>query len=91
MDTIQIRIDTKTKQSAQHVLDELGLDMTSAIRVYLKQIVLQTSLPLRLLTSNGLTPNEEQAILAASTEAKTGMNVTKPMSVKAALKYLDTL
>lgn len=91
MTTIQIRIDNKTKQSAQKVLNELGLDMSSAIKVYLRQISLHKGIPLRLVTANGLTPAEEQAIMAASAEAKRGRNVTKPMSVKAAVDYLKAL
>jgi DNA-damage-inducible protein J len=91
MTTIQVRIDNKTKQSAQKVLNELGLDMSSAIKVYLKQISLHKGIPLHLVTPNGLPPAAEQAILAASAEAKRGSNVTKPMSVRAAIEYLKDL
>lgn len=91
MTTIQVRIDNKTKQSAQKVLHELGLDMSSAIKVYLRQITLHKAIPLRLVTPNGLTPDEENTILAASVEAKQGRNVTKVMSVKQAVNYLKDL
>ncbi|EKD78830.1 MAG: Addiction module antitoxin, RelB/DinJ family [uncultured bacterium] len=91
MTTIQVRIDNKTKQSAQKVLNQLGLDMSSAIKVYLKQITLHNGIPLRLVTPNGLTPDDEQTILQASAEAKRGHNVTKPLSVKQAIQYLKDL
>lgn len=91
MTTIQVRIDNKTKQSAQKVLNELGLDMSSAIKVYLKQITLHQAIPLRLVTANGLTPAEENAIVLASAEAKQGKNVTKKMSVQQAVNYLKDL
>lgn len=91
MTTIQVRIDNKTKQSAQKVLNELGLDMSSAIKVYLKQITLHQAIPLRLVTANGLTPAEENAIALASAEAKQGKNVTKKMSVQQAVNYLKDL
>jgi len=91
MTTIQIRIDNKTKAAAQKVLYELGLDMTSAIQVYLKQISLHKRIPFSLVTANGLTPQEEQDIIAAAAEAKRGHNVTKPMSVKQAVAYLQAL
>lgn len=91
MTTIQVRIDEKTKHSAQKVLDELGLDMSSAIKVYLKQITLHQAIPLRLVTANGLTPAEENDILLASTEARQGKNVTKKMSVRQAINYLKDL
>ena len=80
MTTIQIRIDEKTKRSAQKVLDKLGLDLTTAIKGYLKQISLQKGIPFRFVTENGLTPAEERAILKASREAKAGKNVSGPFT-----------
>lgn len=88
MTTIQVRIDNKTKQSAQKVLNELGLDMSSAIKVYLKQITIHHGIPLQLVTSNGLSPADEQSIIKASAEAKCGVNVTSAMPVREAIDYL---
>ena len=88
MTTIQIRIDNKTKVSAQKVLNDLGLDMTSAIQVYLRQIALRKGIPFSLMTTNGLTPQKEQDIMTASAEAKRGHNITKSMPVKQAIAYL---
>jgi addiction module RelB/DinJ family antitoxin len=31
---IQVRIDTKTKKEAKQILDSLGLDMSSAIKLF---------------------------------------------------------
>lgn len=91
MSTIQIRVDQKTKKSAKKVLDKLGVDMSSAIKVYLKQIVIHKGIPLPLLTENGLTPAEEEEISQASEEAKIDKNVTKTMSAKEAIEYLRSL
>lgn len=78
MTTIQVRIDEKTKKSAKKVLDSIGMDMSSAVKVYLKQIVITQSLPFPLLTENGLTIQQEREILKASEEAKKGINVSGP-------------
>lgn len=91
MSTIQIRIDDETKNSAKKVLDEVGVDMSSAIKVYLKQIVIHQGIPLQLVTANGLTPDQEKSILKASKEAKIGKNVTGAMSAKDAINYLKNL
>lgn len=91
MSTIQIRIDEKTKKSAKYILDELGIDISTAIKVYFKQIIIQKKIPLILTTENHLTPYQEQEILDASEEAKKGKNITKPMSIKEAIGYLNTL
>ncbi len=91
MSQIQIRIDEATKKSAKKVLASLGLDMSSAIKVYLKQIVIHEGIPFKLVTENGITPEEEKAILKASKEATAGKNVTKSMKAKEAVDYLKKL
>lgn len=91
MSHIQIRIDEKTKKSAKKILDGLGVDMTSAIKIYLKQIVITKGIPFRLLTENGFTPEQEEEILKAAKEAEQGKNVTKAMSPKEAIDYLNSL
>ena len=91
MSTIQIRIDDKTKASAKRILDILGIDMSSAIKAYLRQIVIQKGIPLHLTTENNFTPKEEQEIIKASKEAKVGKNITKPMNLKEAIDYLNKL
>lgn len=91
MATVQVRIDEKTKQSAQKVLDKMDIDLSSAIQVYLKQIVIHQGIPFRLVTKNGLTPEEEESILRAERDAEKGKNVTKVMSPKEAIEYLKKL
>ena len=91
MTTIQIRIDTETKKSSQKVLDQLGLDLSGAIKLYLRQVITQKGIPFPLLTENGMTVEEEQEILDASEEAKRGIGITKGMNVKEALRYIDSL
>lgn len=91
MPTIQIRIDEKTKKSAKKILNKVGIDMSSAIKIYLKQIVINEGIPFKLVTENGLTIEQEMEILKASEEAKQGINVTRAMSPKEALNYLKNL
>lgn len=91
MSTIQVRIDEKTKKSAKKVLDEVGVDMSSAIKVYLKQIIIHKGIPLSLMTENALTPQQEKEIIQASEEAKAGKNITEPMSMKQAIDYLKKI
>lgn len=91
MTTIQVRIDDKTKRSAKKILDELNIDMSSAIKVYLKQIAVTRGIPFPLVTENGLTPRQERDILEAAREARDGKNVSKPMSMKESVEYLLSL
>ena len=52
---VQARIDPKTKKDAKSVLDELGMSMSEAIVVYLKQIILRRAIPFELKLPNELT------------------------------------
>lgn len=88
MTTIQLRIDDATKNKANKVLKGLGMDMSSAVKIYLHQIILKKGIPMPLLTENGLTPEQEAEILKASREARAGKNITKPMEAKEAIEYL---
>lgn len=42
---VQVRLDSKLKQDATKVLDEIGMDMPNAIRMFLKRIVIEKGLP----------------------------------------------
>lgn len=44
---INFRTDIKTKQSAEKLFDDLGLDMTTALNMFLKQAVREQALPIR--------------------------------------------
>ena len=68
--TIQLRIDSKTKRAARRTLDELGIDMSSAVKLFLRNVVITQSIPLHLRTENGFTLAEEQALLRDTVEAK---------------------
>lgn len=62
--TIQVRIDAKTKREAGKVFEGLGLDFSSAMKIYLRQVVREQSIPFRPgRTVNGFTPEYEQKLL----------------------------
>jgi DNA-damage-inducible protein J len=69
-DTIQIRIDAKTKKAARQTLDELGIDMSSAVKLFLTNVVNRKGIPLDLLTENGFTLEQERALIAETEQAK---------------------
>jgi|WetSurMetagenome_2_1015567.scaffolds.fasta_scaffold902203_2 addiction module RelB/DinJ family antitoxin len=45
MTTIQIRIDEKTKDEAGKIFNNLGIDMTTAIKLFLRQISIKKAFP----------------------------------------------
>ncbi len=91
MTTIQVRMDERIKRESNKILEELGMDMSGAIKIYLKQIVTHKGIPFHLITENGMTPQEEKKILVASQEAQRGKNVKKFKNAKDAIRYLQRL
>jgi DNA-damage-inducible protein J len=85
--TIQVRIDAKTKAAARKTLDELGIDMSSAVKLFLTNVVNRKGIPLDLRTENGFTLAQEQALVDETNLAK---NTGKRFATVAALmKDLD--
>ena len=75
--TIQIRIDTKTKRESKKIFAEFGLDMSSALKLFLHTTVRNKSVPVELRTVNGYTPAFEKMLLAESADAlKNGKRYT---------------
>jgi DNA-damage-inducible protein J len=71
MGQIQVRIDNKTKQQAKKVLEKIGLDLSSAIKLHLKQIINTGTLPYEIRDENGFIPQKAQELREAIVEAKT--------------------
>ncbi len=61
--TIQVRTNPATKKSVQRILSKLGLDLSTAINMYLMQIIVKKGIPFEILTVNGMTPAQERKIL----------------------------
>ena len=91
MSNIHIRVKDKTKKSASRVLNRMGIDMSTAITMYLHQIIITQTIPFRLVTENGLTLQQKKEILQASEEAGMRKNVTEAKTWKDAKKHLDSL
>lgn len=61
--TLQLRIDPKVKSNAQKILKEMGLDLSSAIKMFLTQVINTRGIPFQVLTENGFTPAQERKII----------------------------
>jgi len=66
---IQVRIDPKTKKQAQKTLNYLGLDMSSAVKLFLRSVVITQSIPFEIRTVNGFTLKQEADMIRESEEA----------------------
>ncbi len=65
---IQIRIDAKTKNEAKKVFDSLGLDMSSAVKLFFRQAINAKNFPCELRDENGMTLANATILREASLE-----------------------
>lgn len=79
---IQIRIDTATKREAKKILDSLGIDMSSAVKLFFRQIINAKNLPFEIRGENGLTLHNAEILRESVISAK---NSTKSFKSGAAL------
>ena len=70
MHTISARIDSKLKTQAETLFDQLGMNMSTAITVFLKQVVRLRKIPFEIALD---TPNDETiAAIAEANEIASG-------------------
>jgi DNA-damage-inducible protein J len=48
MPQVNIRMDSKLKEETEQVLDEIGLNFSSAVNIFARQVVLQNGIPFPL-------------------------------------------
>lgn len=61
MSQIAVRVDDQLKKEATALFNELGLDMSTAIKLFLKQSVLTKSIPFKLALDEYSKEEVEQA------------------------------
>ena len=81
MATLHVRLDGKRKKKAQKILEQLGLDLSQAVRLFIHQICITDGVPLQLLTENGFSVDEEEALLRDVHAAHLGKNVKQYKNV----------
>jgi DNA-damage-inducible protein J len=75
---LQIRIDRDLKEAAEGVFNEIGLDATTAVRLFFTKVAQTRSIPFRLKAEPEFTPEAEARILAAWEESKDPANRLGP-------------
>lgn len=67
---LQVRIDADTKRSAQQVLEAIGLDLSTAVKILCKQIEYTGTFPLELRDINGFRPDQARLLRLARQTAR---------------------
>ena len=85
MTTLNIRVDENLKKQANELFEKLGLNMTTAINMFLKRSLLERGIPF-LVDLN--VPNEKT--VAALKDAEAGKDVYGPFdSVESLMESLN--
>ena len=77
---LQIRIDRDLKESAEAVFSEIGLDATTAVRLFFTKVAQTRSIPFQLKAEPEFSAEMEERILAAWEESKDPVNRVGPFS-----------
>lgn len=87
--TIQTRVDSNLKENAERLFNSMGLDLTSAIRLFLTQSVIQRKIPFESIAPESF--NEETIrALDESEEILAGKgNYRQFKSIKDARAFLE--
>ena len=82
---INIRIDADLKKQSEQIFNELGLNMSTALTIFLRQTVRTNGIPFELRLN---IPNDDT--LAAITDVELNRSMSKPFySVKELMEDLD--
>ena len=87
---LQVRMDRSLKEEAEEVFAEMGLDTTTAVRIFFTKVARTRSIPFRLRAEPEFTPEQEARILEAWEESKDPANLSGPFaSVEELFEHLD--
>ena len=82
---LNVRIDADLKKQSEEIFNELGLNMSTALTVFLRQTVRSRGIPFEMRLN---IPNEET--IAAIQDANMGCNMSRQFhSVKELMEDLD--
>lgn len=84
--TLTIRVTRQTKEAAREVLEEMGLDMSTAITLFLNQVANDNGLPFRPTITSPI----DEATRRAEEDVKAG-RVTEYNSFEEYKKRMDSL
>ena len=91
MANINIRVEDDLKAQTEHIFDELGLNMTTAVTAFLKQVVRSGGLPFELRI-DPWAARIERALDEADEEAKNpGPRITHEEFMKEMRAYVKEL
>ena len=75
---LQVRMERSLKEEVEGIFAEMGLDTTTAVRMFFTKVAKTRSIPFRLKAEPEFTPEQEAKILEAWEESKDPANLSGP-------------
>ncbi len=79
MTTVTVRVDEQTKQNAAAVFNDIGLDVSTAVRMFLRQAAIRGQMPIELLQDPFYSESNQTALRESIAQAERGEVVVKTM------------
>ena len=94
MQYLQVRLDAEMKNQVESVLDDLGLTMTQAVKLFFRQIIMRKAIPFPIIIPkikrDYVTVAEEATIEESLKQLGEGKKVTIDISnAKQVAKYFE--
>ena len=74
---LHVRIDDETKKQAQHIFSEMGLDITTAVNMFIKQVVRNQSFPFLPSADPFYSENNMKHLMRVKADADAGRNMVE--------------
>ncbi len=79
MANVQIRVDDGLRAQAQAVAASMGMDLASAVRIFLTQMVRENGLPFRPNADPFYSAKNQEALASSITRLNAGQTVAKSL------------
>ena len=77
---IQVRVDSALKAEAEQLFNDIGLDMPTAVRLFLKQSIINNGLPFAVERDPFYSVRNQQALRNSIAQMESGEVVRKTMA-----------
>ena len=77
--TINIRIDADLKNKSEMILEDMGLNMTTAFKIFLKEVIRSHSIPFQIKSDVFYSESNQKALAESIKQFESGNTVVKTM------------
>ncbi len=88
---INIRINKDMKEKAKKTLEDLGLDLSSGVKLFLRSVINTQSIPFEIRTKNGYTLKQEEEMIDSLNEAKDDLRAGRSKPYSSVEEFMKSL